>query len=149
MNNDNNNNDAMYKNENQRNLAQHIISTLPLSHIQFSLKLGDLDQPWFHKFATRESAIELLKNQPIGTFLIRPSSRGCYAMSWVDETNEIRHNLIYNHFPGYSLSSPESNTSVKKYETLTQLVENTTFLKQPVPSKEHQQQPKRNVTKTR
>lgn len=144
--NNNNNNNAMYKNDSQRTITGHINNNYVLSSIQFSLKLGDLDQPWFHKFATRQSAIEMLTNQPVGTFIIRPSSRGCYAMSWVSETKEIKHNLIYNHFPGYSLSSPNDAVVGKKYETLTQLVENTEFLKQHIPSNQH---PKRDTTKSR
>lgn len=144
-NNSTNNNNAMYKNDIQRSITDCINNYFTLSDIQFSLKLGDLDQPWFHKSATRESAIEMLTGQPVGTFIIRPSSRGCYAMSWVSETNEIKHNLIYNHYPGYSLSPPNSTMVEKKYDTLTQLVENTEFLKCHVPSRVR---PRRDVTKS-
>lgn len=47
-------------------------------------------QPWFHKNANRANAVEILKGQECGTFLVRPSSiAGHYVISRVDETGEV------------------------------------------------------------
>jgi SH2 domain len=60
-------------------------------------------QPWFHKDADREAAVNILKDQECGTFLVRPSSIvGNYVISRVDENGEVRHRLIYRLFPGFS-----------------------------------------------
>lgn len=77
-----------------------------LAKVNFNMTSEDLDQPWFHKCATREIAEELLKGGMRGSFLVRPSSRrGSYAMSWMKDvaSGEIGHSLIYGLFPGFSL----------------------------------------------
>jgi hypothetical protein len=119
---------------------QAIASVLDMnkfSSIHFNLTLSDIDQPWFHRNASRDDAMERLKDQDIGTFLIRPSSHpGCYAMSWVDENTQIRHNLIYNKFPGFTLNV-NGNGEDHIYASLTQLVQQSSFLAKYIPNTEN------------
>jgi SH2 domain. len=88
-----------------------------------------LDQPWFCKKVNRDIAQNLLKGKEAGTFLIRPSSRqGCYAMSYVLDSGDIRHDLIYDLYPGFSLyEKPESSRD--RFWSLASLIEQCNFLK--------------------
>ena len=94
-----------YHNKGPVSESQNLIDRY-LAKINFNMTSEDLDQPWFHKCATREVAEDLLKGGDQGSFLVRPSSRrGSYAMSWVKDvlTGEVGHSLIYGLFPGFSL----------------------------------------------
>jgi len=101
-----------------------------LHTVNFNMKAEDLDQPWFFRQATRDIALQILKGKDVGTFLARPSShRGCYAMSYVIENGDIRHDLIYDLYPGFSLhQKPASH--VERYWSLSSLIESCSFLKQ-------------------
>ena len=129
-----------YKNEEEaRNMQANaaILDLNKFSSINFNLTLSDIDQPWFHRNASRDDAMERLKDQDMGTFLIRPSSHpGCYAMSWVDENNQIRHNLIYNKYPGFTLNV-NGNGEDQIYASLTQLVQQSGFLAKYIPNTEN------------
>jgi hypothetical protein len=105
-------------------LARH------LHTVNFNMKAEDLDQPWFFKQASREIALSLLTNRDSGSFLVRPSSqRGCYALSYVTPTGEIRHDLIYDLYPGFSLQKNPNPTSHERYWSLSALIENCPYLK--------------------
>lgn len=39
--------------------------------VQFAITVSDFQQEWFHKSATRETAIKLLQGKEVGTFLVR------------------------------------------------------------------------------
>lgn len=69
-----------------------------IAHYKFVLKTPYIDnvsrQPWFHGDLSAEESNELLGEQPIGTFLVRFSSRGCFAVSFVDSSRIIRHVLV-------------------------------------------------------
>eukprot|EP01122_Echinamoeba_exundans_P005619 TRINITY_DN1576_c0_g1_i2.p1 TRINITY_DN1576_c0_g1~~TRINITY_DN1576_c0_g1_i2.p1 ORF type:complete len:558 (-),score=43.03 TRINITY_DN1576_c0_g1_i2:1031-2704(-) len=94
---------------------------------------SDLDQPWFHKLTSRDDAVKQLETSVAGSFIVRPSSqRSCYALSWLDETGVVRHSLIYNHLPGFSL---ELGGSKKVWSSLTELVLDCPFLKVGLPEK--------------
>jgi len=49
---------------------------------------------WFHGDIVTEEANDLLHDQEKGTYLVRFSSKGCYAASFVDAKNTVRHVLI-------------------------------------------------------
>ena len=44
-----------------------------IPYIQFAMKGSDFQQDWFHKKATRETAVKLLQRKEAGTFLVRYS----------------------------------------------------------------------------
>lgn len=138
-----------YKNEEEaRNMLAKAsaLDTNKFSSIHFNLTLSDIDQPWFHRNASRDDAMDRLEDQDIGTFLIRPSSHpGCYAMSWVDENTQIRHNLIYNKFPGFTLNVNGSGED-HVYASLTQLVQQSNFLAKYIPNTENTS---KNLTRSR
>jgi len=51
---------------------------------------------WYLGEISREKACDYLKNREIGGFLVRKSSQpGCYAISFVNESNEVKHQLVY------------------------------------------------------
>lgn len=50
---------------------------------------------------------------PHDRWLLLSSHPGCFAISWVSSSDSIRHNLIYNQFPGFSLrKSPLENVFI-------------------------------------
>eukprot|EP00027_Filamoeba_sp_ATCC50430_P017426 CAMPEP_0168575158 /NCGR_PEP_ID=MMETSP0413-20121227/19500_1 /TAXON_ID=136452 /ORGANISM="Filamoeba nolandi, Strain NC-AS-23-1" /LENGTH=857 /DNA_ID=CAMNT_0008608619 /DNA_START=494 /DNA_END=3067 /DNA_ORIENTATION=+ len=51
-------------------------------------------QPWFHGDIDTNEANELLRMERIGTYLIRFSSKECFAASFVDAQRVVRHVLI-------------------------------------------------------
>lgn len=70
-----------------------------ISYYQGSLKRPFLSplplRPWFLGEITSEEALGLLFGMPVGTFLIRFSSRvGFFAASFVDPDRQVRHVLI-------------------------------------------------------
>merc|ERR1711907_299600 len=53
------------------------------------------DYDWYYGKLSKETAVSLLQGKPIGTFLVRASSReGCYAASVVFNDGGVRHILI-------------------------------------------------------
>jgi len=71
-----------------------------VKHYNFVLKhpyVGTISrQDWFHGDVNAEESNELLEGQPGGTFLVRFSSKGTFAASFVDTKGQIRHVLIIN-----------------------------------------------------
>jgi len=69
-----------------------------INHYNYLLRFpfrSDLPkQDWFHGDITTDEATELLKDKIVGTFLLRFSSRGSFAASFVDSTKQVRHVLI-------------------------------------------------------
>jgi len=69
-----------------------------LQHYSFALRIpytSTLPQKvWFHGDINTEEANELLMNEKTGTFLIRFSSKGTFAASFIDTKGLIRHVLI-------------------------------------------------------
>ncbi|KAB7499594.1 Phosphatidylinositol 3-kinase regulatory subunit gamma [Armadillidium nasatum] len=59
---------------------------------------------WLNEQCTREDAVKLLTSKPDGTFLIRKSSRGPYALSIVFN-KEVQHCLIHKS-KGYGFAEP-------------------------------------------
>ena len=49
---------------------------------------------WFHGDITTDEANELLRDKAPGTFLVRFSSKGTFAASFVDSGRIVRHVLI-------------------------------------------------------
>jgi len=78
-----------------------------------------LKQAWFWGDIDSEKAKELLRGKPIGTYLFRFSSvTGCFALSFVDETNAIRKGLITKTPNGY-----QNEGSASFFPTVLDLVE--------------------------
>eukprot|EP01114_Cavostelium_apophysatum_P013663 TRINITY_DN3359_c0_g1_i1.p1 TRINITY_DN3359_c0_g1~~TRINITY_DN3359_c0_g1_i1.p1 ORF type:complete len:922 (-),score=285.01 TRINITY_DN3359_c0_g1_i1:87-2852(-) len=69
-----------------------------VTHYNFVLKYpfqSTLPQKvWFHGDISADESNELLSEQPAGTFLIRFSSKGTFAASFVDPKGSTRHVLI-------------------------------------------------------
>lgn len=74
-------------------------------------------QPWFHKNADRAYAMEVLRNQECGSFLVRPSSlAGHYVISRMDEVGEVRHRLIYRLYPGFSIKEDPKDLASRYFD---------------------------------
>jgi len=99
-----------------------------LNHYKFVLKFPYVDtvsqKPWFHGDLSAEEANELLSDSAVGTFLVRFSSRGCFAVSFVDSMRAIRHVLVtsegknqyqVNTGDGESISFPNIQDLVNYY----------------------------------
>lgn len=72
---------------------------------------------WLMPDCDRQRAVELLRNKPDGTFLIRKSNNGQYALSIVHSTGLIGHCLIHQGEEGYGFAHP-----FNIYQTLDNLV---------------------------
>jgi phosphoinositide-3-kinase regulatory subunit len=62
-------------------------SAVTLEELQSDMKVEDMphqyEETWFLKDCTRKNAERLLTGHPEGTFLVRPSRTGQYALSIV------------------------------------------------------------------
>jgi hypothetical protein len=118
--------------------------------VQFAITVSDFQQEWFHKSATRETAIKLLQGKEVGTFLVRsviflpeipsektsitqkkkknrPSShRGCYVLSWVTE-KQIQHDIIFGSCYGFSLS--HNSKREEHHSSISSIIQKNRFLK--------------------
>jgi len=69
-----------------------------IQHYDFVLKypfMSALPQKiWFHGDLSAEESNDLLNGEPVGTFLVRFSSKGTFAASFIDSKGSIRHVLI-------------------------------------------------------
>jgi len=69
-----------------------------IAHYNFVLKNPFIStlpgKVWFHGDISAEEANDLLTGQKCGTFLVRFSSKGTFAASFVDSKDTIRHVLI-------------------------------------------------------
>jgi hypothetical protein len=59
------------------------------------MHIGEVaQQPWFFGFLPRPRAKELLRGQPVGSFLVRCSSQPlCFALDLMQPSNEVHHIL--------------------------------------------------------
>lgn len=60
---------------------------------------------YFHGDLTGEDATKLLANSPSGTFLLRFSSSGDLAASYIAENNEVKHSLIHKENGKFTVGS--------------------------------------------
>jgi len=93
-------------------------------HYGFVLKYpfhSDLSSAsWFHGDITTEETIELLKEKPVGTFLIRFSSKGTFAASFIDNSNQVRHVLIATE--GKSNFVVDTGSGIVSFKSMQELV---------------------------
>lgn len=100
-----------------------------VAHYQYVLRTPFISQlpsrPWFHGDLSTDEAIELLSQEKTGTYLIRFSSKGCFAASFVEELvpgrPQVKHVLVQNQ----GKTRYEINTGtgeVLVFATLTELV---------------------------
>lgn len=101
-----------------------------------------VDQEWFHWFISREHAQELLRDKPVGTFLIRFSSQpGRFALSYADRLQEsqqivVQHTLISRdvRHGRHVLTMSKVGGGVLEYPSLKVLVDSERAkLQQPCP----------------
>ncbi|XP_068231102.1 phosphatidylinositol 3-kinase regulatory subunit alpha isoform X3 [Palaemon carinicauda] len=69
-----------------------------------SMELGN-ESLWRYDSYSRDDAIELLQNKPDGTFLVRMSQNGGFALS-ITCNNEVQHCRIYKGEHGYGFAEP-------------------------------------------
>ena len=64
------------------------------------------ERPWFFGDATGEEAKNLLEGKPVGTFLVRFSENkpGCFAISFVIPSGEVKKGLITRNPGGYQVN---------------------------------------------
>jgi SH2 domain len=95
-------------------------------------------EPWFHGDLSSEEVEELLRGQPVGTFLIRFSSQpGCYASSFVTDRNTIGKSLIKKVPGGYRI---EQSANQQVYPLVKELVKDymrANFFKLPLHLHDH------------
>eukprot|EP01116_Phalansterium_solitarium_P021800 TRINITY_DN6942_c0_g1_i1.p1 TRINITY_DN6942_c0_g1~~TRINITY_DN6942_c0_g1_i1.p1 ORF type:complete len:946 (+),score=293.55 TRINITY_DN6942_c0_g1_i1:174-3011(+) len=77
--------------------------------------------PWFHGDLSTEEATERLGTQRPGTYLIRFSSKGLFAASFVDTKNVVRHVLIQNQGKDH-FQIDNGATDLMKFNSLQHLV---------------------------
>eukprot|EP01122_Echinamoeba_exundans_P008344 TRINITY_DN2751_c0_g2_i3.p1 TRINITY_DN2751_c0_g2~~TRINITY_DN2751_c0_g2_i3.p1 ORF type:complete len:456 (+),score=43.92 TRINITY_DN2751_c0_g2_i3:1-1368(+) len=97
---------------------------------------------WFNLSIDRERAVALLADKPLGTFIVRASSRPeCYALSFVQANPQNTPSSVVNHLlirklPGppvrfaMDAGSEEKTVSTPKFSTLTQLLSSLDYLDQ-------------------
>lgn len=69
-----------------------------------------------------EEAKEVLLNQPVGTYLIRFSSKGCFAASFVS-TAGVKHVLIMNEgTKNYSVNTGDGQEHILNFISLEDLI---------------------------
>lgn len=67
--------------------------------------LHEDSKTWYIPECTRREAETILADKPTGTFLIRPSSAGSYALS-ISCNNVINHCMIYETQHGFGFAIP-------------------------------------------
>jgi len=77
-------------------------------------------QDWFHGDVDKEEAKELLQDQPDGTFLIRFSTQGCFAASFMNQGQ--LHNVLINN-QGMNTFTVNDGQVEKTFSTLQELVQ--------------------------
>lgn len=85
----------------------------PVPHASIELRNESL---WRFDACSREDAVKLLQNRPDGTFLIRMSQNGGYALS-ITCNHEVQHCRIFQGDDGYGFAEP-----YLLYPTLVDLV---------------------------
>jgi len=78
------------------------------SEIPFTSDLPE--KSWFHGDLEAAEAQELLEGQPIGTFLVRFSSKpGCFATSFVGPQGKVQKALLNKDGNGYRIENSQNN----------------------------------------
>eukprot|EP00698_Gefionella_okellyi_P002657 TRINITY_DN124_c0_g1_i1.p1 TRINITY_DN124_c0_g1~~TRINITY_DN124_c0_g1_i1.p1 ORF type:complete len:507 (-),score=104.11 TRINITY_DN124_c0_g1_i1:30-1526(-) len=107
----------------QRTLSVYLLYFKPFSK-SFKQAVALLKQPWFHGAIDEVKAAQLLKDQPVGVFLVRfnDAPQGTYAISFVKEAGREPSNaLVSNDSKGYCTGDPSVPTA-RFYPTLDDLI---------------------------
>jgi len=108
-----------------------------IDHYHFVLKhpfISDLPKKvWFHGDLSNEEAKDLLTDQEKGTYLIRFSSRSCFAASFVDSKDQVRHVLITNEGKDFQVNTGEGELiNFKSIKELVTYYKKKGVFKQPL-----------------